>query len=257
MERKFVVGGNWKMHRGTPSDAKMMLKKFLKLVKKIENVDIIIAPPFTAIPFTTEYVKKSKVKIGAQNMYFEKKGAYTGEISPVFLKEIGCEYTILGHSERRHIFNETDELINKKLKLALNMNLKPIVCIGELLEEREAGQTNEIIEKQFKGSFRDLKEEEITNIIIAYEPVWAIGTGKTATPEQAEEVHQHVRDLIKKTYSESVSKQIRIQYGGSIKPHNAEELFKQKNIDGGLVGGASLEAESFSEIIKSAEMLSK
>ena len=241
------------MNRGSPADAKEMLEKFTGLAKKIKNVDIFIAPPFTALNSSYRVIKGSNVKLGAQNMYFEEKGAYTGEISPHFLKAIGCEYVILGHSERRNIFNESDSL--KKLKKALSMNLKPIVCVGEHLEEREAGRTKEIIQNQINESFKDLNGEEMLKIVIAYEPIWAIGTGKTATPEQAEEIHVYIRELLSQKFDEKTANMIRIQYGGSVKPNNAESLFNKENIDGGLVGGASLEADSFYDIVLAAEKI--
>jgi len=251
--RKPIIGGNWKMNRGSPTDAKEMLKIFTSLTKRIKNVDIFIAPPFTALDSSFQVIKKSNVKLGAQNMYFEENGAFTGEISPNFIKTIGCEYVILGHSERRDIFNESNSLINKKLKKALSMDLKPIVCVGEHLEERESGRTKEIIQTQINETFKELTKDEMIKIVIAYEPIWAIGTGKTATPEQAEEIHVYIRDLLSQKFDENTANTIRIQYGGSIKPDNAESLFNQKNIDGGLVGGASLQADSLYEIILAAE----
>lgn len=251
--RKPIIGANWKMHRGTPSEAEEMLVEFIPMSNNIKNVDIVIAPPYTSILKTLDMVKNTAIKVGAQNMYFEEKGAFTGEISPLFLKKIGCEYVILGHSERRNIFNETDELINKKLKKALEVNLIPIVCIGEHLDEREKGNTKSVIMNQFKLSFEGLGKEHLKKTIIAYEPIWAIGTGKTATPEQAEEIHVFIRGIIEDNYDKDTSEQVRIQYGGSIKPSNANDLFNKKNIDGGLVGGASLQAESLYQIVKSAE----
>ncbi|MHA2430953.1 MAG: triose-phosphate isomerase, partial [Promethearchaeota archaeon] len=191
--------------------------------------------------------------VGAQNMYFEEKGAFTGEISPIFLKKIGCEYVILGHSERRDIFQETNEIINKKLKKALSINLNPIVCIGEHLAERESGKTKEIMLNQFMKTFKNLTKEDFRKIIIAYEPIWAIGTGKTATPEQAEEIHLYIRELLENNYNRDTAQSVRIQYGGSIKPNNAGDLFRKENIDGGLVGGASLQAESLIKIVKAAQ----
>ncbi len=252
MRRIPIIGGNWKMHRGTPEDAKEMLEEFIQLVKDIENVEIVIVPPYTALS-VVNVVKNTNIKIGAQNMYYEDKGAFTGEISPRFLKALGCEYVILGHSERRDIFKEDDDLINKKLKKALLMELNPIVCIGEHLEEREAGKTKDVIRTQIEGTFKDLTKEQMIKIVIAYEPIWAIGTGKTATPDQADEVHQYIRDLLNEKYDNETAELVRIQYGGSVKPTNALELFQKSNIDGGLVGGASLNADSFSEIIKAAE----
>ncbi|TXT65882.1 MAG: Triosephosphate isomerase [Promethearchaeota archaeon] len=250
--RRPIIGGNWKMNRGSPESAREMLQELIPLVKKVKKVDIVIAPPFTALQ-EASVVKVTNIKLGAQNMYFEEKGAYTGEISPIFLKALGIDYVILGHSERRNIFGESDELINKKIKKALEMGLIPIVCIGEHLEERKAGKTEIIIEKQINGTFADLNKKEIMKIVIAYEPIWAIGTGETATPEQAAEVHQFIRSLLNDKYDEKVAQSVRIQYGGSVKPHNALELFQKADIDGGLVGGASLEAESFAEIIKAVE----
>ncbi|HUW89833.1 MAG TPA: triose-phosphate isomerase [Candidatus Nanopelagicaceae bacterium] len=250
--RRPIIGGNWKMNKGIPFEAAEMLKKLIPLVKNIDNVDIVITPPYTVLFPMIELTKNTNIMIGAQNMYFEEKGAFTGEISPVFLKELGCSYVILGHSERRDILKETDEIVNKKLKKALNFNLKPIVCIGEHLKERETHKTKEYIEKQFRLSFKDLSGEEIRKTVIAYEPIWAIGTGRTATPEQAEEIHIFIRDLITNVYDSKTANAVRIQYGGSIKPSNAKDIFKKENIDGGLVGGASLQAESFSEIIEAA-----
>jgi triosephosphate isomerase len=254
--RKFIIGGNWKMHRGSPEKARELLENLISKVKHINHVDIVVTPPFTSLAEST-IVKVTNIKLGAQNMYYEDEGAYTGEISPRFLKSLGVEYVILGHSERRNIFNESSQLVNKKVKKALLENLKPIVCIGENLEERKAGKAKEVIENQMKETFADLKKEEIVKVIIAYEPIWAIGTGETAKPGQAEEMHSFIRKTLEKKYDKETSEQTRIQYGGSIKPHNAKELFAQKNIDGGLVGGASLNSDSFSEIIKAAHELSK
>ncbi len=251
--RKPIVGGNWKMNRGTPTETKEMLKNFIPLIQNVKNVDVVIAPPFTSLISAVEILKDTEVKLGAQNMYYEEVGAFTGEISPRFLKEIGVEYVILGHSERREIFNESDVLINKKLKKALSVGLKPIVCIGEHLEEREAGKTKNIIQSQINESFKDLNKDQMIQIVIAYEPIWAIGTGKTATPEQAEEIHLFIREQISQTYNQETAGSVRIQYGGSVKPNNAEILFSKENIDGGLVGGASLKPESLSEIVLAAE----
>ena len=245
------------MNRGTPAEVTEMLQKFLPLVKDIKGVDVVICAPFTVLSIINTTIKNTNIKLGAQNMYFEEKGAFTGEISPIFLKSMGCEYVILGHSERRDIFKESNDFVNKKLKKALSTNINPIVCIGEHLEEREAGKTKDIIQYQMSETFKDLTKEEILKVIIAYEPVWAIGTGKTATPQQAEEVHMFIRELLAKKYDKKTAEAIRIQYGGSINQKNAEDLFKKKNIDGGLVGGASLEADSLALIVKSAEKTSK
>lgn len=245
------------MNRGTPAEALEMLQKFIPLVKDVKSVDIVICAPFTVLSIVKDAIKNTNLKLGAQNMYFEDKGAFTGEISPLFLKAAGCEYVILGHSERRDLIKESDELINKKLKKALTTNLNPIVCIGEHLEEREAGKTKDVIQRQMNETFKEIKKEEMLKVVIAYEPVWAIGTGKTATPEQAEEVHVFIRELLTKKYDKKTADAIRIQYGGSINAKNAEDLFKQKNIDGGLVGGASLEADSLASIVKAAEKTAK
>jgi triosephosphate isomerase len=252
-----IIGANWKMNKGSPSSALEMLKDLKKLVRKVHNVEIVIAPPFTALDAVLKFLKNTNIKVGAQNMYMEENGAFTGEVSPTFLKDMGCEYVILGHSERRDIFKETDEIVNKKIKKALQFNLNPIVCIGEHLEEREADKTKEIITNQIELTFRDLTKKDMMHIVIAYEPIWAIGTGKTATPEQAEEIHEFIRDRLGKKYDSDLKSNIRIQYGGSIKPNNAKDLFQKENIDGGLVGGASLEAISLYEIIKAAYMSTK
>lgn len=251
--RKPVIGANWKMNYGTPIEALDMIREFKSLIKKIDSVDIVIFPPYTVLTTILDAVEKTQIKIGAQNMYFEEKGAFTGEISPNFLKEIGCQYVILGHSERRNFFHETDELVSKKLKKALEIGLNAIVCIGEQLNDRELGNTKDFILNQFTNTFRNLNKKEIIKTIIAYEPIWAIGTGKTATPEQAEEIHIYIREVLEKIYDKETAQKVRIQYGGSIKPDNAEALFKKENIDGGLVGGASLEAKSLFKIIKAAE----
>jgi len=251
--RKPIIGGNWKMNRGTPQEAFEMLKKLVPMVRKVKEIDIVIAPPFTVINNVVDLLQKTNLKVGAQNMYFEDKGAFTGEISPSFLKQLGCNYVILGHSERRDLFNETNDIINIKIKKALTSGLNPIVCIGEHLGEREKGETKSFVEKQFNATFKNLNKEEMKKVVIAYEPIWAIGTGKTATPDQAEEIHEFIRELINDKFDKIIANTIRIQYGGSINPSNAEDLFEKENIDGGLVGGASLHAESFYKIIKAAE----
>jgi triosephosphate isomerase len=226
------------------------LKNLLKNEKP--NCDIIICPPFTSLSEASKLVSGSVIKLGAQNMHFEVSGAFTGEISALMLKSVGCEYVILGHSERRNIFGENDEIINKKIKKALAAGLKPIFCVGELLEERENGTTNDVVKRQVLKGLKGISAEEMKNIIVAYEPVWAIGTGKTATPAQAQEVHEFIRDLIEIGYSLEVAENLVIQYGGSVKPENAKELLSQKDIDGALVGGACLKADSFMGIIKNA-----
>ena len=247
--RRKVIAGNWKMNNDLKETQNLISKLSSGLPLDNLNCDVIVCPPFTSLFEAHTLLKGTKIKLGAQNMYYESSGAFTGEISVAMLKSVGCEYVILGHSERRTIFGETDELINNKIKKAIASELKPIFCIGELLEEREAGITENIIEKQLKFGLKDISSEEIVNVIIAYEPVWAIGTGKTASPEQAEEVHKFIRSLINEKYGESISENIIIQYGGSVNSKNAKELLFQKNIDGALIGGASLKADSFIEIL--------
>ncbi len=217
-----------------------------------KDVDIVLCPPFTALKAVSEAITGSHVDLGAQNMHWEKSGAYTGEVSAQMLRELYCHYVILGHSERRACCGETDAVVNKKTKAALAANLKPIVCVGETLAEREAGRTAEVVAAQVRGSLADLSPRELVECIIAYEPVWAIGTGKTATAQQAQDVHAHIRGLLRELADDAVAQSVRIQYGGSVKASNARELFGQPDIDGGLIGGASLEARSFVEIVQGA-----
>ncbi len=250
--RRKVIAGNWKMNKDV-NETKELINGLLKELQNIkQNCDVILCPPFTSLSESGKLLENTAVKLGAQNMYFEESGAYTGEISAAMLLSSGCEFVILGHSERRTIFNESDETINKKIKQALKAGLKPIFCIGETLEQRESNKTNDVIKKQVTGGLKDLTDQDLEKMIIAYEPVWAIGTGKNATPDQAEEVHKFIRNLIKDNFSEKTAENIVIQYGGSVKPDNASELLSQPDIDGALVGGASLKADSFTGIIKSA-----
>lgn len=246
--RKKVIAGNWKMNK-TNTEAVEMLAELKELVKGIENVGIIIGAPFTALSDAVKVVKGSNIAIAAENVYPKDSGAYTGEISPIMLKSIGVEYVILGHSERREYFKESDEFINEKVKAVLANGMLPILCIGEKLEERESGKTNEVTETQIRGGLKDLTAEEAEKVIIAYEPVWAIGTGKTATPEMAQETHKQIREVLVSMFGNKTAEKMIIQYGGSMKPDNAVELLAQKDIDGGLIGGASLKASSFAEII--------
>ncbi len=218
----------------------------------IDSVDVAVIPPFVYIPAAVEAAASSKIAVGAQDMYFEDKGAFTGEISTAMLKDVGCSYVLCGHSERRHVIGETDELINKKVIAAISGGLLPILCVGELLEEREAGKTDEVNERQVKAGFAGLSADKAAAVTIAYEPVWAIGTGVTATPDQAQEVHAKIRKLVAELYDENLASQMRIQYGGSAKPGNAAELMSQPDIDGLLVGGASLKAEDFLGIINAS-----
>jgi len=246
--RKKVIAGNWKMNK-TNTEAVEMLAELKELVKGIENVGIIIGAPFTALSDAVKVVKGSNIAIAAENVYPKDSGAYTGEISPIMLKSIGVEYVILGHSERREYFKESDEFINEKVKAVLANGMLPILCIGEKLEERESEKTNEVTETQIRGGLKDLTAEEAEKVIIAYEPVWAIGTGKTATPEMAQETHKQIREVLVSMFGNETAEKMVIQYGGSMKPDNAVELLAQKDIDGGLIGGASLKASSFAEII--------
>lgn len=249
--RKNVIAGNWKMNNDLAQSEKLIVELKNLLQNEKPNCDVIICPPFTSLSEASKLLKGSNIKLGAQNMYFEESGAFTGEVSASMLKSVGCEYVILGHSERRTIFEESDEVINKKIRKALSAGLKPIFCVGELLSERETGITNDVIKRQILSGLQGVTEEEVKNIIIAYEPVWAIGTGKTATPSQAQEVHEFIRDLIQIDYSLETANDVTIQYGGSVKPENAKELLSQKDIDGALVGGACLKADLFMGIIKS------
>jgi triosephosphate isomerase len=249
--RKKVIAGNWKMNK-TLSESQELVSKILNGLGKDTNCEVIVCPSFTSLSEVYSLIKNTSVKLGAQNMYYESEGAFTGEISASMLKSTGCDYVILGHSERRTIFNEPDEMINKKIKKALSEKLKPIFCVGELLAQREAGETMEVVRNQIQKGLGDISSEQMKNIIIAYEPVWAIGTGKTATPQQAQEVHAFIRELVAEVYSSSVSENLIIQYGGSVKPDNSGELLSQKDIDGALVGGACLKADSFLGIIASA-----
>jgi triosephosphate isomerase (TIM) len=248
--RRKVIAGNWKMNNDLKETQNLLSKLSSGISMDNLNCDVIVCPPFISLFEAHILLKDTKIKLGAQNMYFESSGAFTGEISAAMLRSVGCEYVILGHSERRTIFGETDDLINNKIKKANVGGLIPIFCIGELLEEREAGITEKIIEKQIKSGLKDISSDEMRKMILAYEPVWAIGTGKTASPEQAQEVHEFIRNLINEKYGVSISESIIIQYGGSVTPNNAGELLFQKDIDGALVGGASLKADSFISIIK-------
>jgi len=247
--RKPIIAGNWKMNK-TLGDAIELANGLKRNLYKVEDVDIVLCPPYTALSDVKEVIMESNIMLGAQNIYWEEEGAYTGEIAPGMLKDCGCAYVIIGHSERRQYFNETNETVNKRLRAALKAGLRPIVCVGEKLEEREQGEAFDVIRDHVTGGLKGITEEQMENCVIAYEPVWAIGTGKNATPDQAQEVHRFVRDLISKTYSQEISSIIRIQYGGSVKPDNCAELMGKPDIDGFLVGGASLKVDSFTDIVK-------
>lgn len=245
--RKKVIAGNWKMNK-LPNEAIDFIDRLTPLVKDTKN-EVVVCVPYTDLFYALLTAQGTNIKIGAQNMHFEEKGAYTGEVSAQMLKSIGVEYVIIGHSERRQYFNETDETVNKKVKTAFKHELKPIVCVGETLEQREAGKAEEIITNQTEKALEGLTDEQVQNTIIAYEPIWAIGTGKTATSEDANNAIKAIRDKICQIYGQNVAERVIIQYGGSVKSANAKELFEMSDIDGGLVGGASLKPDEFSKIV--------
>jgi len=248
--RKNIVAGNWKMNKSV-GDAQDLVRDMCRDLAEFREVDIVVCPPFTALSAVGALVGETLIKLGAQNMHWESGGAYTGEIACPMLRDLYCHYVILGHSERRALFHETSAIVNRKVKAALEGNLIPIVCVGETLEQRDAGTTNEVVRQQVEESLAGL-DQSSPDFIIAYEPVWAIGTGRTATPEQAQDVHASIRRWLQPLFGEERAAGVRIQYGGSVKPDNAATLFAQPDIDGGLIGGASLEARSFVEIVKAA-----
>ncbi|TFH65093.1 MAG: triose-phosphate isomerase [Candidatus Zixiibacteriota bacterium] len=248
--RRKLIAGNWKMYT-TPEKASALAKGVADFVGQAKDPQVVIFPPLTSLQSALIAVKGTAVAVGAQNMHWEDEGAFTGEVSGKMLLTLGCSYVILGHSERRQLFFETDMLVNQKLKKALSQNLNPIVCIGETLDQRDAGETMNVVQTQLLGSLDGVPADELRRTVIAYEPVWAIGTGRTASPHQAEEVHGYIRTVLRERY-QAIVDDVLILYGGSVKPDNARELFGQPNIDGGLVGGASLTAESFNKIIAAA-----
>jgi len=252
--RKPLIVGNWKMNN-TTAESVDLTEKLKRLIKDMAVVEVVVAPPFTSLDKVRDAIKGSNIKLGAQNLFWEDKGAYTGEVSPLMIRDLDCEYVIIGHSERREYFKESDEIINKKIKAALRNKLKAIVCVGESLKEREEDKTMQVIESQVKKGLQGLSLSEAKELIIAYEPVWAIGTGRNATPAQANEVHTYIRKLVSQIFNEGIASNIKILYGGSVKPSNSAELMSEKEIDGALVGGASLEAESFAQIVRSACMV--
>ena len=252
MARKVFIAGNWKMNK-TAAEAKALCEALKESLAPLAGkVEVAVCPTFTSLATAVEVLKGSNVKVGAQNIHWAENGAFTGEISGAMLKEIGVEYVIIGHSERRQYFGETDETVNKRMQAALANGLKPILCIGETLEEREDNKTEAVLEQQLKGAFADICECKMDQITIAYEPVWAIGTGKTATPEMAEETHAFIRKTIAALYNEAIADAMVIQYGGSMKPENAQALVAQADIDGGLIGGAALKADSFTALVTNA-----
>ena len=250
-ERKLIIAGNWKMNK-TVAEALDLVRSLKIEVANVKEVDIVVCPPFTALGEVSKAILDSNIRLGAQNMSEHNVGAYTGEIAAVMLKEFSVRYVILGHSERRQYQKESDALIARKALAVHAAALKPIVCVGETLAEREAGQTHKVLETQVRGSLAGLSKELMAETIIAYEPVWAIGTGKTATTAQAQEAHAFVRRILASMFDETVARKVRIQYGGSVKPSNARELMSQPDVDGALVGGASLEVRSFADIIKNS-----
>jgi triosephosphate isomerase len=246
-----IIAGNWKMYK-TESEAVDLASDLRQSLKDVSGVKVLICPPFTSLSSVGKVIEGSNISLGGQNMHWEEKGAYTGEISPTMLLTAGCEYVIIGHSERRALFSETDNSVNLKTKSSLKFGLSPIICVGERLEQREANETKEVVEHQVKGAFRDLNSEDAAKTVVAYEPVWAIGTGKTATPEQANEVHLFIRELLSSEFGKQCAEKINILYGGSVKPENSGELLGMPEIDGALVGGASLSAESFERIVRNS-----
>lgn len=247
--RKPIIAGNWKMYK-TGTEAKSLASGIVEKVKDNHKAQIVLCPPFTALGAVAEAIEGYNVELGAQNCHFEDKGAFTGEISTAFLVDAGCKYVIIGHSERRQYFGEDDALINKKIKKAQAAGLVPIFCIGETLQERQKEQTFDVLRRQVLHGLQEVSLSDPEKLVIAYEPVWAIGTGVTATKEQAQDAHRYIRDLLAGLWGSETAEKIRIQYGGSVKPENVSELMAQDDIDGALVGGASLEAESFTKIVK-------
>jgi len=246
-----IIAGNWKMYK-TQEEGFQLASALKQNLSDTGQVKVILCPPFTALSSVKEAIEGSDILLGAQNMHWEEKGAYTGEISPKMLLTIGCKYVIIGHSERRNYFFETNESVNLKVKSALGFGLIPIVCVGERLEEREANKTEQVIEDHVRGGFKDLTADLAKKCVTAYEPVWAIGTGKTATPNQANEVHLFIRELLSSMFDKGCAEKVNILYGGSVKPENSKELLEKSEIDGALVGGASLDVDSFEKIVRSA-----
>lgn len=248
-----LIAGNWKMN-GLLREARDLAAGIRKAFEgKPPEPEVVVCPPFLALAAVRDVLEGSPLRLGAQNMHWESKGAYTGEISPLMLKDVGCTHVILGHSERRHILGETHEMINRKVKAALAADLTPIFCIGELLEERTMGVTREVVERQISKGLDGVAPQDLPRVVVAYEPVWAIGTGRTATPRQAQEVHHYVRKLLAQRAGSDIAARVRILYGGSVKPDNIRELMSEEDVDGALVGGASLEVTSFAKIVRYKE----
>ncbi|MFZ2356984.1 MAG: triose-phosphate isomerase [Candidatus Omnitrophota bacterium] len=254
--RKTIIAGNWKMYK-TLKEGQELVVALRRELYKIEDMDIVVCPPYTLLAYLADALETSNILMGAQDVFWEEEGAFTGEISPKMLQDAGTKYVIIGHSERRQYFGETNETVNKKINAALKYGLLPIVCVGETLAEREKDLTFKVLDNQLQNSLKEINQEDILKIVVAYEPVWAIGTGKTATSAQAQEVHKYIRDLLKKMYNKDIADVVRIQYGGSVKPENIIELMQQPDVDGALVGGASLKIESFADIVKKASEIKK
>lgn len=252
--RRYLIAGNWKQNKKL-LEAAEIADKIKEALKDSRDIDICICPPFTALYSVSQSIKGTNIHLGGQNLWYEQFGAYTGEIGGVFLKDVGCQYVIIGHSERRKFFGETDELIGRKLKSAIASNLIPIVCVGETLEERDSDRAYQVVETQINGIFKDTGDKDFSTVVIAYEPVWAIGTGRTATPETAKSMHKFIRELIGFRYTKELADECRVLYGGSVTPSNIESLIKEPDIDGALVGGASLVPESFVEIVNKSSIL--
>jgi len=256
--RKTIIAGNWKMYKTIPQAIELAngLKRELFELEP-EAIDIVLCPPFTALSEVGEVIAESNIQLGAQNCFFQDEGAFTGEVSPLMLKDAGVKFVIIGHSERRQYLGETNESVNKKIKAALLHGLTPIVCVGETLKDREESSTFKVLDDHITNGLKGLSSQEVENLVIAYEPVWAIGTGKTATSAQAQEAQIYIRNLLTKMYNKEVAENLRIQYGGSVKPENITDLMQQPDVDGALVGGASLTVESFSTIVKKASEVKK
>lgn len=256
--RKPIIAGNWKMYK-TISEAIELANGLKRELFDLDSqdIDIVICPPYTALSEVYEVIADSNIQLGAQDLHWEQEGAFTGEVSALMLKDVGVKFVIIGHSERRQYFGETNETVNKKIKAVLKCGLNPIVCMGETLSERESDKTFKVLDDHIQNGLKDINEQDILKIVIAYEPVWAIGTGKNATAQQAQEAQKYIRDLLKSKYNKDIASNIRIQYGGSVKPENITELMSQPDVDGALVGGASLLVESFAKIVRSASQVKK
>jgi len=249
--RKIIIGANWKMNK-TPREGVELIRELKEQLGSLRDIEVVICPPYPALLPVGCELKDTGMALGAQNLYWEKEGAFTGEVSPGMLKACGCEYVIIGHSERRHVFGETDDQVAKKVRAALAEGLKPILCVGELLEEREAGITEAVVRGQLEAALAVVSPQEVSGLVIAYEPVWAIGTGKASTAEDAQEVAHFIRQLLAEGYGKEKAEAVRIQYGGSVKPDNVRAFLQQPDVDGALVGGASLKAAVFAELVKNS-----